>query len=193
MTHTAEATMTKRSRPAYTTRARQTVQALTSGRTAQRQAREYAELWHQALKAWDVEVPRPITPVVRYGPGGSFDLSTLGEHLPDLPTALVTPDGEHRENEVGQIIDTLLNSGVPDAVATGQLLERYRRELPTPASLTDEGGGWAYPRARSIGYAVACLTLATRLNVRHPDLPRHLQACRQALVGVEVAETPTSA
>lgn len=180
----------QRTRPLGTTRARQTVQTLTAGRQTVRDARTYAELWHQALKTWDVRQPRPITPVLRYGPGGSFDLSTLGEHLPDLPSALITPLGEVRETEVAAIINTLQGSTVPDAVTLGGFLERYRRGLATPATLADPGGGWTYPRARSVAYALACLTLATQLGDPHPELPRWTATLRQ-MVRAELAQTPT--
>ncbi|MVN86832.1 hypothetical protein GO986_08655 [Deinococcus sp. HMF7620] len=177
-------------RPLGVTRARQQAQQVAQPRAAARAARDYAEQWHQALKAWKTRVPQVVLPLLRYGPGGSFDLSTLGEHLPDLPSSLVTPMGEVRETEVADIIKTMLDSGIPDTSATGGFLERYRRGHTTPASLTDPRGGWEFPKPRSVAYAVACLSLATRLGDKHPDLPRHLATCRAALRAEDVAEIP---
>lgn len=178
MTYTAEATMTKRSRPAYTTRARQTVQALTSGRTAQRQAREYAEAWYQALRRWDVRMYE-VAKEASSG-GGSAVLLTSGSVGSREAWYLVTPTDARTitEVETARTISLWEASSIPAQEKAGDLLRRIREGV-SPVSLCDERGGWASPRQRSMAYAVAVLTLAVTLGDREAET--HLLRLRKSV------------
>lgn len=123
-------------------------------------ARQHAEAWYQALNRWEVRVATSRLPKMSYAqyrPGWEPE-STLGEGGPDVATMLKTPINEA---EVGRLITRMVESGVLEARATGQLLERIRGGSLTPRTLLrEEDGRWQPDAPRHAAYAVAVLTLA---------------------------------
>lgn len=97
-------------------------------RTHAQEARQYAELWYQALLAWRVEYGRPRVPVISYQAMRDHrqGISTLGEFLPDRPNHLRLPSGDYLETEVGQIISTMLTSSAFEVSENGHLLDALR-------------------------------------------------------------------
>lgn len=140
-----------------------------SPRQAQRDARQYAEAWYQALKAWRVVVPPVLTPVIRYGGGWSDPITTMGDGAPDRPSGLELPSGTAREVEVGRLISTWAASPIPAQRELGQLLHGLRSGRGMNSLIHHSGRGWADPSERAQTYAVAVLTLAVNLGDQEAD------------------------
>ena len=133
-----------------------------SPRQAQRDARQYAEAWYQALREWkqaSYEVPAPTGS----GRGGAV-LLTSG--TPGMITCyyLVTPLGRAvTATEAGRLISTWEASPLPAQRQMGVLLNRVRMGGGL-ASLSQPGGGWHQHREQAQAYALAVLRLAVSLG-----------------------------
>ncbi|GHG21544.1 hypothetical protein GCM10017784_11330 [Deinococcus indicus] len=170
------------SRRRATPQARQEVtQALGSIRQQQRDARAHAEVWYQALRAWETSETDKVK--VHYGParastmrvvgignystsgtgqGGSFWAGVEMVHL---------PNGLHRSNLVGGMC------------SADPLLSELHRGAGMGSLLHHSGRGWADPKARAMAYADAVLGLAVALG----DEPARTHA--QALAFARMART----
>lgn len=182
MTLTLEAPLTPERRRLGATRARQTVEQLTSGREHQRAARLYAERWYSALYYWDVrEVKIPYS--FHYDSDDSGPEVLTAASGARKPTRyLQTPAGEFTEGEVGAIITQMARAGTVETMQLGKMLDRLRHERSTcMASLLREDGRWERNREAATRYAVAVLTLAVRLRVQEAERP--LALMRLALSG----------
>ncbi|SMB84676.1 hypothetical protein [Deinococcus hopiensis] len=160
---------------------RQTIQALTSGRTQAREARQYAERWYQALRGWDVrEVEIPYS--FHYEPSEDGpEFLTLGSNTPMPTRYLQTSAGEFTEGEVGTLITTMSRSPVPEQKQLGKMLDKPRHERQVcMASLVREGGRWKRHRERAVSYAIAVLTLAVQLRDEPAEHPPPRDARRAA-------------
>lgn len=151
---------------------RETIAALTVGRTQAREARQYAEAWYQALRAWDVrEVTIPHS--FHYEPSEDGpEFLTLGSNAP-LPTRyLQTPIGEFTEGEIGALITTMSRSPIPEQKQLGKMLDKLRHERGTAmATLLQGGSSWHQNRERAVRYAVAVLTLAVQVRDEAAQAP----------------------
>ncbi|SMB93340.1 hypothetical protein [Deinococcus hopiensis] len=154
---------------------RQTIQALTSGRTQAREAREYAERWYQALRGWDVrEVEIPYS--FHYEPSEEgLEFLTLGSNVRAPTRYLQTPIGEFTEGEVGALITTMSRSLVPEQKQLGKMLDKLRHERHNcMARLLREDGRLHQHPERAVRYAVAVLTLAVQLRDEKAEAPLHV-------------------
>ncbi|MDP9764888.1 hypothetical protein [Deinococcus enclensis] len=134
-----------------------------SPRQAQRDARQYAEAWYQALKKWKVESYEVATPTGS-GRGGAVFLTT---GTPGFLTCyyLDTPLGRKvTAVEVGRTISTWAASPIPAQRLHGLNLERLRGDVAMASLLHHSGRGWANPSDRAKAYAAAVLTLAVSLG-----------------------------
>jgi len=177
-----EARLTPERRRLGQNRARQTVDQLTAPRERQREARQYAEQWYQALLCWQVEHSRVPTPAVTYS--GFADrwgyVTTLGEVLPDQATMLRLPTGQYLEGEVAQIITRMGLSTAKETRESGRLLDALRRpEARKPESLLRAGASWARDASRMAAWGLAVLSLAVVL--RDEQAEAHLVYCRQVM------------
>lgn len=165
-----------------TPQARQEVtRALGSIRQQQRDARAHAEVWYQALRAWETSETDKVK--VHYGPakastmrvvgignystsgtgqGGSFWAGVEMVHL---------PNGLHRSNLVGGIC------------TADPLLSELHRGAGISSLLHHSGRGWAFPSDRAQAYASAVLGLAVALG----DEQARVHA--QALAFAQLART----
>lgn len=147
-----------------------------SPRQAQRDARQYAEAWYQALREWkqaSYEVPAPT------GSGRSGAV-LLTSGTPGMITCyyLVTPLGRTvTATEAGRLISTWEASSIPAQRQVGVLLNRVRMGGGL-ASLLDERGGWNRNTADARAYAVAALSLAVALgDVNADGVLKSLKTC----------------
>lgn len=153
-------------------------------------ARQYAELWFQALRRWkvrEVDVPSARQGSATYATEVEFYGVALGgtQRAHYLTTPFEDAEGGEMlsEREVGAAITAMTLAGVPETVQLGKMLERLRTHPHcTPASLERERG-WAYPRERTVRYAVAVLTLAVRL--RDPRAEQYLALLKDQLRNVQ--------
>ncbi|WP_088249198.1 hypothetical protein [Deinococcus indicus] len=165
--------MTAQRRRASPQARQEVTQALGSIRQQQRDARAYAEVWYQALRAWETSETDRVK--VHYGPakastmrvvgignystsgtgqGGSFWAGVEMVHL---------PNGLHRSNLVGSMC------------SADPLLSEIHRGAGIASLLHHSGqGGWAYPRDRAQAYATAVLDLAVALGDKQARV--HAQA-----------------
>ena len=132
------------------------------------QARQYAELWFQALLAWKVEHGRVLVARNNYTDfrnrmhGG---ISTLGEFLPAKATMLILPSGEYLEGEVSQIIKTMQRSSTFETSENGHLLDALRDPTQRkPSTLLREDATWGPRSGEMAGWALAVLSLAVALR-----------------------------
>lgn len=141
-----------------------------------RQAREYAERWYQAIREPVIDEV-PLAPYDRGSPSSrTMQLVGVGGYSAGRGRAsgggggggtvcYVRTPGPRRftEREIGAEITTMTRSASRDLADLGALLERVRGETSL-GSLLRENGTWVHPRERAVRYAVAVLTLATRLG-----------------------------
>ena len=167
---------------------RQTAQ---EARTHAQQARAYAELWYQALLAWEVEHPRVLVSSVRYGAfrpqSAPSDIEMIGSSLPDQPSYLNLPSGQYRETEVGQIISAMMQSGAFETSENGHLLDALRdASQRKPATLLRENAAWQPDAPRHAAWALAVLSLAVAL--RDTQAGQYLSYCRRVMDRPDVAD-----
>ncbi|WP_155299620.1 hypothetical protein [Deinococcus kurensis] len=153
-------------------------QALGSIRQQQRDARAYAEVWYQALRAWETSETDKVK--VYWGPSkastmrvvGIGSYSTSGTSQGGSGWAGVEmvhlPNGQHRSNLVGGMC------------SADPLLSEIHRGAGLGSLLHHSGRGWADPKARAVAYAEAVLGLATALDDQQAKV--HAQALAFARV-----------
>ncbi|GGK11469.1 hypothetical protein GCM10008955_00890 [Deinococcus malanensis] len=164
----------KTKRPLGLTRAHQQVKKLTSLRQEQRDTRQYAEAWYQALRGWQVIYPTVTTPSISYAAfraSGSVETLTSGEVSPFLPTYLSTPSGELSEAQVARAITEMTLSRIPGTVQLGRMLDRLRHQDNGSMESLLRGTAWSQHKERALRYAVAVLTLAVRLDDVEAERP----------------------
>ncbi|GGK91502.1 hypothetical protein [Deinococcus radiotolerans] len=162
--------------------ARQEVtEALGSIRQQQRDARAYAEVWYQALRAWETSETDKVK--VYWGPSKASTMRVVG--IGSYSTSGTSqggsawvgvemvhlPNGQHRSNLVG-----VMCSADP-------LLAEIHRGAGIASLLHHTGRGWAYPSDRAQAYARSVLGLAQALG----DERARVHA--QALAFAQVART----
>ncbi|GGR00199.1 hypothetical protein [Deinococcus ruber] len=164
----------------YVPKGRQSIEQLTSSRTEQREARDYAEQWYSALLYWTVrEVKIPYS--FHYDDATGPEMLTTGNNARTPTRYLRTPAGEFTEGEVGTIITEMTRSGTVEAKQLGKMLEKLRYERSTcMATLLREDGRWERNREAAVRYAVAVLTLAVRLRVEAAERPLALMRLEQS-------------
>lgn len=138
-----------------------------SERKKEQLARQYAEGWWQALRAWEVASRQePIPPVGRKGQ--RVGTSTLGYQQ--------GPNGWIIYRSVSTPIGWISESALARALSeSGDHLEKLRRGTAAQ-SLCRAEGGWEAPKARFVGYAVQVLELAVSLGDK--EALKHLEAIR---------------
>lgn len=152
--------MTQRRRPTTIWRTLQTPDGTRPGpRERRREARNYAELWYQALREWRVVESDRVK--VYYGPAKTSRMRVVGVGSGSSGgqsgsywatiTQVITPHGSVSESAIAALCNA------------DPFLSRIRAGLAL-ASLIDERGGWASPKGPAVVYALAVLTLATRLG-----------------------------
>ncbi|SMB89176.1 hypothetical protein [Deinococcus hopiensis] len=129
-------------------------------REQQREARTYAEAWLQAIRDWDTVTRSDLVLPSHSGGSGSrlrpvgLGMSSNGSMVGFVTyTRVRTPMGDVSASALGSAITAMADIRL-DRTRAGTGL----------ASLIDERGGWASPKDRALDYAVAVLTLATRLG-----------------------------
>ncbi|ULH15997.1 hypothetical protein MF271_05020 [Deinococcus sp. KNUC1210] len=167
-------------RKRYVGKGRQSTLQLTSTRTEQRDARQYAEQWYSALLYWDVrEVKIPYS--FHYDDGTGPEMLTAGNNARTPTRYLRTPAGEFTDGEVGTMITEMTRSGTVEAKQLGKMLEKLRYERSRcMATLLREDGTWGRNREAAVRYAVAVLTLAVRLRVQEAERPLVLMRLEQS-------------
>ena len=158
-------------------------QAAQQQRTHATQARQYAELWYQALLAWEVEhgsVPVPRNNYTDFRNRMHGGISTLGEFLPAQATMLILPSGEYLEGEVSQMIKAMQRSSTFETSENGHLLDALRDPTQRkPTSLLREGDRWERDAPRMAAWALAVLSLAVALRDEHAG--QYLAYCRRVM------------
>ncbi len=141
---------------------------------AVRAARATAEAWYQMIRHWRVHtVDVPAAPIG--SPDASkFKVAGIGDYtagrgggyggLVSVRRLLSPSGGWYEEGDVARALAQLV-VGRPDLAGR---LGRIRSGAGLQ-TLLREGGGWAYPRETSIGYALAALALGQHLGDRAAD------------------------
>ena len=126
-------------------------------------AREYSEAWYACLREPETAyVPHLATAAIESYRSSRYDLDMGHWRSNGGQVYWRTPAGWRDERAIGKAVFGMLESSRPDDVLYGKLLGRVITGVGV-ASLCGEQR-WAFPRERSIRYALACLTLAVQVG-----------------------------